>query len=83
MNIFLPTFFDCFVSYLSNWRVLYVLFVWSGCYMSCLYGLPFFLPTSFIASVLCTCISMVHSKGGINGQCIKLVTLQMYSTIIL
>ena len=44
--------------------VLYVLFVWSGCYMSCLSGLPFFLPTSFIASVLCTCISMyIHEHN--------------------
>ena len=41
---------------------MYVLFVWSGGYMSCLSGLPFFLPTSYIhvASVLCTCISYVH-----------------------
>ena len=44
---------------------MYVLFVWSAYCGSCLSGLrvimsglPFFLPTSNIASVLCTCISM-------------------------
>ena len=43
---------------------IYVLFVWSVYCVSCLSGLrgymsglPFFLPTSNIASVLCTCIS--------------------------
>ena len=51
---------------------IYVMFAWSGGYMSCLSGLGViclvclgclsFLPTSYKASVLCTCISMyVHA----------------------
>ena len=46
------TLYFCFVRLVC---VLCVLFVWSEGYMS---GLPFFLPTFNIASVLCTCISM-------------------------
>ena len=55
---------------------IYVLFVWSVYCVSCLSGLGViclvclgclsFLPTSFIASVLCTCISMYCIVKSVN-----------------
>ena len=77
----------------------YVFFVWSMCYVSCLSGLGViclvclgclsFFPTSYIASVLWTCISMresqhtvlhhINKTPSVRCQILQLRTFSIYA----